>query len=163
MNYKIVLLGLLTYSMQACSQQSPQEVNTQSQTKNNQNMQYKKLTPEEERVIVYKGTEAPFAGKYVNTTAKGEYVCKRCGTPLFYSKDKFPSECGWPSFDDAIPGAVKQTPDADGMRTEITCTHCGAHLGHVFTGEHFTSKDTRYCVNSISMDFIPLDSTNAQK
>jgi len=160
MNYKIVLLGLLTASLQACSQQNPQQSTTQT---NNQNMQYKKLTPDEERVIVNKGTEAPFTGKYVNTTAKGEYVCKRCGTPLFYSKDKFPSECGWPSFDDAIPGAVKQTPDADGMRTEITCMHCGAHLGHVFTGEHFTAKDTRYCVNSISMDFIPLDSNKTSK
>ena len=122
-------------------------------------MEYKKLTPEEERVIVNKGTEMPFSGKYVNTTTKGIYVCKRCGTPLFTSKDKFPSECGWPSFDDAIPGAVIQTPDADGERIEITCAKCGGHLGHVFKGEQLTAKNTRYCVNSVSMDFIPADST----
>ena len=158
MKHIAVLAIFAGFYLQACSQQQPQSAKN-TQPNNQNNMQYKKLTPEETRVIVDKGTEAPFTGKYVNTTTKGVYVCRRCGTPLFTSKDKFPSECGWPSFDDAIPGAVTQTPDADGMRTEITCTHCGAHLGHVFTGEHFTSKDTRYCVNSISMDFIPADST----
>jgi len=158
MKHLMVIAVFASLSLQACSQQK-QENATGTQPSNNKTMQYKKLTAEEERVIVNKGTEYPFTGKYVNTTTKGVYTCKRCGTPLFTSKDKFPSECGWPSFDDAIPGAVKQTPDADGMRTEITCNHCGAHLGHVFTGEHMTAKDTRYCVNSISMDFIPADST----
>jgi peptide methionine sulfoxide reductase msrA/msrB len=127
-----------------------------SQNKNTKAMEYKKLTPEEEQVIVFKATELPFTGKYENFWEKGEYVCKQCGAPLFRSNDKFDAKCGWPSFDDAIPGAIKRIPDKDGMRTEIVCANCGAHLGHVFLGEGFTPKDTRYCVNSISMDFDPV-------
>jgi peptide methionine sulfoxide reductase msrA/msrB len=117
--------------------------------------QQKKLTKEEESVIVSKATEAPFTGKYFAFWEKGTYVCKRCGTPLYRSENKFEANCGWPSFDDEIPGAVKRSPDADGKRTEISCVKCGAHLGHVFLGEGFTKKDARHCVNSISMDFIP--------
>ncbi len=116
-------------------------------------MKFKKLTTEEEKVIVHKGTEEPFSGKYDIFFEDGTYYCKRCGSPLFSSKSKFDSGCGWPSFDEALPGAVKQQMDADGLRTEITCNNCGAHLGHVFVGEKLTPENTRYCVNSISLEF----------
>jgi peptide methionine sulfoxide reductase msrA/msrB len=113
------------------------------------------LTKDESHIINDKGTETPFTGKFTNYKEKGTYVCKKCGAALYYSSDKFDSGCGWPSFDDEIKGAVIRIPDPDGIRTEIECANCGAHLGHVFIGEHLTARNVRNCVNSMSLEFVP--------
>ncbi len=156
-NKSIILIGFLFLtSLMACAQKPKTEEAKQEESKNKKGkMEWNKLTKEEEDVIVRKGTEYPGTGKLLNNTVKGTYTCKRCNAPLYRSESKFESECGWPSFDDEIKGAVLRIPDADGSRTEIVCANCKAHLGHVFFGEGFTAKNTRNCVNSISMNFTP--------
>ena len=118
-------------------------------------MPYNKLTPQEEDIIEGKGTEAPFSGEYDDFYEDGVYICRRCNAPLFGAESKFDAGCGWPSFDENYPDALNQVPDPDGQRVEIQCANCGAHLGHVFEGENMTDKNTRHCVNSLSIRFIP--------
>ena len=144
MNTKISILILLIYFAGMSEKSYSQE-----------KLKFYDLTKAESNVINDKGTETPFTGKYTNYMEKGTYVCKKCGAALYYSTDKFVSDCGWPSFDNEIKGAVIRIPDPDGIRTEIECANCGAHLGHVFTGEHLTAKNVRHCVNSVSLQFVP--------
>lgn len=142
---------LLAFILISCSKGQ----NTNIQYFKSKEMKYNVLTEEEKKVILYKATERPFTGEYDNFFEKGLYACKQCNAPLFHSSAKFHSGCGWPSFDEEIQGAVLRIPDRDGMRTEIICANCGGHLGHVFEGEGFTPKNTRHCVNSLSLRFIP--------
>jgi peptide-methionine (R)-S-oxide reductase len=152
-----LVLNIIIY---ACGQQTSKETEKMNlredlNIKNGKDKPFNTLNTFEKYVILEKGTEQPWTGLYTDFKEKGIYVCKQCNAPLYRSNDKFDSHCGWPSFDDEIPGAVKRTLDADGQRTEITCVNCGAHLGHVFEGEELTSKNTRHCVNSVSIVFIP--------
>lgn len=142
-----VILGLFAFFIIVTNIQGEEK------TMENQNNHCQALNPEETRVIINKGTERAFSGKYWDHHEDGTYTCRQCGTPLFKSSAKFDSGTGWPSFDDVIDNNVKEIPDADGRRTEIVCAHCGGHLGHVFKGEGFTPKMTRHCVNSISLQF----------
>jgi len=143
-----IIIFFIHISFVACTQTNNEEAKTTDMNK---------LTAEEKYVILQKGTEPPFTGKYLNNKEDGIYTCKQCGAELYSSSDKFDSHCGWPSFDDEIDGAVERVPDSDGRRTEIVCANCKGHLGHVFIGEHLTQKNTRHCVNSISIDFTPVE------
>ena len=155
---KPLMLILLLIPFAGGCQHEPSQIKTMETTDTTRDGK-NPLTDFEEKVILYKYTERPFTGLYTGNKEKGTYLCRHCNEPLFRSEDKFDSQCGWPSFDDEIQGAIKRIPDADGYRTEIICGSCGGHLGHVFEGEGFTSKDTRHCVNSVSMHFVPAEIT----
>lgn len=134
----------------------------QSEVKDGKTKSFNHLTEFEKSVIEQKGTERAYTGEYYDHKGTGVYVCRKCDAPLYYSSDKFDSHCGWPSFDDEIKGAVKRQTDIDGRRVEIICNNCQGHLGHVFSGEGFTPKDTRHCVNSVSIKFIPYEKSDGQ-
>jgi methionine-R-sulfoxide reductase len=162
----IILSGLFLMSFLSASCQSKaqkQKESAKGVQAASDSQAYNKLTPEQERIIIYKGTERPYSGEYVKDMGEGLYTCARCNEPLYTSKTKFDARCGWPSFDEEIAGKVKRFPDPDGMRTEIQCAKCGAHLGHVFLGEGFTAKNTRHCVNSVSLKFIPAAKLKAKR
>jgi peptide methionine sulfoxide reductase msrA/msrB len=157
MKYFMSLILLFALACNQTAAEKSKDKQTNSTEKGKKGVTFNKLNDEETRVIVNKGTERPFTGEFNDNKKAGIYTCKRCESPLYRSESKFNSNCGWPSFDDEIKGAVKRHTDADGRRTEILCNQCDGHLGHVFLGEKFTAKNTRHCVNSISMKFIPAE------
>lgn len=150
-NLFLIFLTLLS----SCSAQGFKKNSSKDMHKVDTSKKYNQLTPQEEDVLVRKATDRPFTGDYYDKKDKGIYICRMCNNPLYRSDDKFDSHCGWPSFDDEVEGAVIRVPDADGFRTEIICGNCKGHLGHVFLGEGFTSKNTRHCVNTSSLRFYP--------
>lgn len=157
-NLRVIALSATIFAVLGCSTNPPlppAEAETESQTEAKMTLKYNELTDFEKHVILQKGTERPFVGELTDTIDPGTYVCRQCNAPLYQADHKFHSGCGWPAFDDEIPGAVERLPDADGMRVEIVCKNCDGHLGHVFEGERLTDKNIRHCVNSISMTFIP--------
>ncbi len=154
----LFLFIILIYSGNTCKPQDGSAKSTETKSEMQPELKYNKLTPEEQRVILHKGTDMPFTGEYEFKTDPGIYICRQCNAPLYRSEDKFDAHCGWPSFDDEIKGAVIRVPDKDGRRTEIICANCKGHLGHVFLNEGFTAKDTRHCVNTTSLRFIAADS-----
>lgn len=157
MKYLLVVILSVFFVLHSCAQSIEEGTKQKDQKEMKEEIgnKFNKLTEFEKYVILEKGTERPWTGRFTEHKETGTYICKRCNAPLYESADKFDSHCGWPSFDDEINGAVTRQPDADGRRTEIICSNCGGHLGHVFLGERFTDKNTRHCVNSVSMDFIP--------
>ena len=154
-NLLIMSIFSFAYSQQINNEKDKIDPMEDLTIKNGKDKPFNELTPFEKFVLLEKGTERAGVGIYTDLKEKGTYVCKQCNAPLYRSNDKFDSHCGWPSFDDEIPGAVKRVKDADGSRTEIICSNCNGHLGHVFTGEQFTAKNTRHCVNSVSLKFVP--------
>jgi peptide-methionine (R)-S-oxide reductase len=155
----IIFIGFALLLITACNAQESGDI--KSDTMENKT-QYNPLTDQEKRVILNKGTDYPYTGEYTDLFENGLYICRQCNNPLYKSEDKFHSNCGWPSFDDEIKGAVKRVPDADGRRVEIVCNNCQGHLGHVFLGEGFTDKETRHCVNTTSLVFIPAEEVNSK-
>lgn len=150
---KFIVMCLFLVSITTnCSGQKSSKKESKMQEENS--LKLNKLTESEKYVIINKGTDRPFTGEYTDKFEKGTYICRQCDAPLYTSDSKFHSGCGWPSFDQEIPGAVTKVRDADGMRIEITCAKCKGHLGHVFYGEEFTDKNTRHCVNTTSLKFI---------
>lgn len=154
---KLKIFYLFALVLTSCQGQNT--LSTNSTKAMDSTTKYNDLTPQQEQVLVNKATDRPYTGDYYEKKDNGLYICRRCNNPLYTSEDKFDSHCGWPSFDDEIKGSVTRILDADGRRTEIVCNNCEGHLGHVFLGEQMTDKNTRHCVNTSSILFVPKDKT----